>query len=370
MPSNVYADAMGEAYERLDGLGYERGDGVEFANHGPMGAEALATLGFGAEATSWVETYKRRMPHHDPPEARFRIDPSDEQCWREALGRFERAGDWEDLFGRELADRPWRDVLAQWWPRLVPGMMAGLTHGLIRTAHAIRCLAATEHPGSAVTELARGLAYWAARYTLLPGDVAFTGRHTIAEAVAGLSRIPLDDAQRGGRSRLANVQSAPGYAEALAALSPLAAGLRLSEMTSTFAGICLAHPDQPPVPMIHGVTAPAAMRIALAHLPDDQQMSSVAAMWRVHVTLLLMFTRDTGAEQQSLVIASDVGLPSWQDLFGRALAHGDEHVIKFTEACYRENALRPDPRFAAAVQTAIRRILEYGGAVAMGGLSR
>lgn len=36
--------------------------------------------------------------------------------------------------------------------------------------------------------------------------------------------------------------------------------------------------------------------------------------------------------------------------------HGDEHVIKFTEACYRENALQPDPRFAAAVQTAQRRI--------------
>lgn len=32
--------------------------------------------------------------------------------------------------------------------------------------------------------------------------------------------------------------------------------------------------------------------------------------------------------------------------------HGDEHVVKFTEACYRENALQPDPRFAAAVQTA------------------
>ncbi|KDO93473.1 hypothetical protein MAVA5_19270 [Mycobacterium avium subsp. hominissuis A5] len=29
--------------------------------------------------------------------------------------------------------------------------------------------------------------------------------------------------------------------------------------------------------------------------------------------------------------------------------HGDEHVVKFTEACYRENALQPDPRFAAAV---------------------
>lgn len=110
--SNVYSDAMAEAYQRLDGLGYERGEN-DFANHGPMAAEALCTLGFGDEVATWVEHYKRRMDHHDPPEPRFRIDPSDEQSWREALGRFARAGDWEDLFRRELADRPWREVLAQ-----------------------------------------------------------------------------------------------------------------------------------------------------------------------------------------------------------------------------------------------------------------
>jgi hypothetical protein len=348
MSSNVYGEAMTDAYERLDGLGYERGE-REFANHGPMAAEALCTLGFGDEAASWVEDYKRRMTHHDPPEPRFRLDPSDEQSWQEALGRFERAGDWENLFRRELTDRPWREVLARWWPRLVPGLMAALTHGLIRTAHAVRCLAATDRPEDlALTELARGLAYWAARYTALPGEVT-TGEQMLTEAIAGLCRTS-------ERSRLADLQSSPAYVEALGALHPLPAGRRLSEMTSTFAGVYLAHPDGPPVPLIHGVTAPAAMRIALAHLPDDQQAPSVAAMWRVHVALLLMFTQGAGTEHDSLAAASETGLLSWQDLFGRALENGDEHVIKFTEACYRENALQPDPRFAAAVQAALHRI--------------
>ncbi|GBE66063.1 hypothetical protein MFM001_25250 [Mycobacterium sp. MFM001] len=343
----MYSDAMAEAYRRLDGLGYERGEN-DFANHGPMAAEALCALGFGDEVASWVEDYKRRMDHHDPPEPRFRIDPADEQSWREALGRFERAGDWEELFRRELADRPWREVLAQWWPRLVPGLLAALTHGLIRTAHAVRCLTAAAHPDdAALTELARGLAYWAARYSLLPGEVAFAGERTIAEAIAGVGR---------GRSDLAQLEDSPGYAEALRALSPLDAGRRLSEMTSTFAGVYLAHPDGPPVPMIHGVTAPAAMRIALAQLPDELHDPSVAAMWRVHLAMLAMFTRDVGAEAQSLEIASRAGLPSWRDLFGRAAENGDEHVIKFTEACSRENALQPDPRFPAAVQAALDRI--------------
>src|SRR5262245_22219767 len=34
----------------------------------------------------------------------------------------------------------------------------------------------------------------------------------------------------------------------------------------------------------------------------------------------------------------------------RALANGDENVIKFTEAALRENSLRPDPRSPAANQ--------------------
>lgn len=225
----------------------------------------------------------------------------------------------------------------------MPGLLAALTHGLIRTAHAVRCLSAAVHPDdAALAELARGLAYWAARYAPLPGEVAFVGEQTIAEAIARVGRGRSDDS--------------PSYVEALTVLSPLDAGRRLSEMTSTFAGVYLAHPDDPPVPMIHAVTAPAAMRIALAQLPDGLHEPSVAAMWRVHVAMLAMFTRDAGAEQQSLDIASRNGPPSWQDLFGRAAENGDEHVIKFTEACARENALQPDPRFPAAVQAALDRI--------------
>ena len=44
------------------------------------------------------------------------------------------------------------------------------------------------------------------------------------------------------------------------------------------------------------------------------------------------------------------------DLQRRALEHGDEHVIKFTEAALREHALRPDPRFPAAIVAAHDRI--------------
>jgi hypothetical protein len=38
-------------------------------------------------------------------------------------------------------------------------------------------------------------------------------------------------------------------------------------------------------------------------------------------------------------------LPAKDEIIDRAVFSGDEHAIKFTEACLREHALRPDPAF-------------------------
>ena len=37
-----------------------------------------------------------------------------------------------------------------------------------------------------------------------------------------------------------------------------------------------------------------------------------------------------------------------EDLIDRSIATEDEHAIKFTEACLRENMIRPDPVYVAA----------------------
>ena len=39
-----------------------------------------------------------------------------------------------------LPERPWQDVLTEWWPRLLPGIAAGATHPVIRVGHAVRTL--------------------------------------------------------------------------------------------------------------------------------------------------------------------------------------------------------------------------------------
>lgn len=109
------------------------------------------------------------------------------------------------------------------------------------------------------------------------------------------------------------------------------------------------------MPLIHGLTAPAALRIVLPHLAPGYHDISLAALWRLHPALLTMLTRSTGYEASSLQEARSTAT-SWNELFGRALAHSDEDVVKFTEACYRENAIQPDQRYAAAVLTAQHRI--------------
>src|SRR6185369_3666962 len=97
-----YGDAMADALDRLDDLGYERAGQADLANHGPMGAEVLAVLGHGDAIPGWVKAYRAAMPHHERPARRHDLDPADESSWRPALGAINRAGDWEYLFQREL----------------------------------------------------------------------------------------------------------------------------------------------------------------------------------------------------------------------------------------------------------------------------
>ena len=63
-------------------------------------------------------------------------------------------------------------------PRLAPGLMAAATHGWLRTAHAVRGLGRRQTP-ERLAELARGLAYWAARYQEVPGPSRPSGTLTV-----------------------------------------------------------------------------------------------------------------------------------------------------------------------------------------------
>ncbi|MEU9341548.1 hypothetical protein AB0D74_10040 [Streptomyces sp. NPDC048278] len=307
MAALTYSDAMNGALERLRSVGYEHGR--SFVNHAPMAAEALAHMGYADEVPGWVEGHLRSHTFHDVPERRFALDPADEADWRQALGAFGRVADWTALFERELAEGEWTDVLARWWPRLLPGMSGVLTHGVIRTAHAVRAVV-TAGPDNRLqrAELAQGLGYWAARYA--EGGV-------VVEEAGG----------DGG--------------DVVRALDELVA-----EFSGIYATLSLPHP----VPLIHSVTGPAAVRLVVEHLPAEQRWPSYRVARAVSRTMLDWF---------HAVPRPAAPLPEVPDpaaLFAEAVQIGDEHAIKLAEVAVRHEALAPDPRHAAASHVANRAI--------------
>jgi hypothetical protein len=108
------ADALDDALDRLSAYDYLDGPGM--AVHGPMGAEALSTLGHDDLVAAWVEDYKARHDVIAAPPTAGRLDPGNEAGWRAALGDPARLSDWATLFAGQLQDHPWPDVLASWVP--------------------------------------------------------------------------------------------------------------------------------------------------------------------------------------------------------------------------------------------------------------
>ncbi|MFN0145145.1 MAG: hypothetical protein ACKVT1_01430 [Dehalococcoidia bacterium] len=331
-----------DALEMLVDRGPEFHGGL--SNHGPMAAEALMALGRGEAMVPWVERYRSRLD--DAPRGIAPIAPDE---WREALGEIARVADWERLFERELAFAPWGDVLAAWTARLAPGLMAGATHGLIRTAHAARNLAAGE-TAPRLQELARGLAYWAARYQALPGAPGGGGLG-VAQALSRVPILPYDGHRRG--LIFDEVRALDGWSPFGPAAGLLDTGgdvsRTLSELTAAMAGLYLANNSHAPIAFIHGVTAPSALRMLAPSLPPETVRAALGYAWQACAALYATYGRESAGEVVVAVTPAD-------DLVDRAVDCGDEHAIKFTEACLREHALNPDPVYLAAAADVSQRL--------------
>ncbi|MEU6853163.1 hypothetical protein ABZ901_24940 [Actinacidiphila alni] len=334
-----YGTAVNEALERLGHAGFFLGTGTQlrgFALHAPMGAEALAALGHGDQVPDWVEWYAAHRGLGAPPDLFAPIDAVDPSSWRAALGEARRLADWATLFRHEIDAEGWRATLATWWPRLTPGMFAGLTHGVIRTAHAVRGITAVSAPSTAqLHELANGLAFWAALYQPANGAAARGAR-----AVGAVRTL--------GRQRGSTLFAA---ADALLETSVDAA---LAELTATGAArYTLVRPGGNPVPAIHAVTAPAAVRMTLPHLPPHLALPSYEAVRDVSGTLLNIFTGRGAPDPGPLSVdAHDPAVR--RRIVESAVDLRDEHAIKIAEAALREYADHADPRCFAAARHAVR----------------
>jgi hypothetical protein len=107
-------DTFDEALQLLRGTGSEVAGGVA-PNHGPMAAEALATVGRDDIVVAWADRYRRKL--NAMPPSRSPITTED---WAEALGAIDRFADWVAFFRTQLVEAPWRAVFREWIGRLLP----------------------------------------------------------------------------------------------------------------------------------------------------------------------------------------------------------------------------------------------------------
>ena len=127
-----------------------------------------------------------------------------------------RAGAWIAFFDRELAEAGGQAVVKEWVPRLA--LRSAVTHGLIRTRHAVRCLSAGE-TRHRIHELAEGLGYWAARDWRLPGRPSgHDFGHAPREAMQRIGRVHGSDCEAVGSmsQSLRGLHQQPTCAQAIA----------------------------------------------------------------------------------------------------------------------------------------------------------
>ncbi|HJU98804.1 MAG TPA: hypothetical protein VJ644_12585 [Jiangellaceae bacterium] len=351
---------LDEAYDRLHRTGPEFGGDEEgnngLSNHGPMAVEVLVRRGHEVDVPRWVDEYLPRL--EALPEEGDRITG---RTWRDALGDGRRVGDWTAYFSSQMTEQPWREVLATWWPRLLPGISAGATHGVIRVGHAIRTLLSGNEGATAQTELAHGLAFWAARWRSVPGVTAPAGT---LDAAAALDAVPHLPVQRGViASRIPKLADLAGWSASLTSLRPAADAVdveeRLTDLIDAATMRYLTHGYGSPVLLVHTATAPNAVLHALPVLPRRMWAPSLSAVWAASAAIVAMYEPAVALPRSDLPAAPTAADPAAESV-ERAAAHGDEHVIKFTDTAVEAYARTGDPdALAAAVHAS--QLLEPRG---------
>jgi Questin oxidase-like len=321
------------------GIALENGN----TNHAPMVAEALCALGRPEMVMPWLARYRDRMRPRAAPGQPIRSDD-----WREALGQRERFTDWALFFQNEIEHAAWPTVLDHWVERLAPGFCAAATHGVIRVGHAVRGLAEAATPNRRC-ELADALASWAATWQRLPEDNRRLPEILAPrEAIMRVPTVPSDQRRPGNIvAALAILEDMPWFAPIIgwvASEGPVAS--QIAEMTELFARVYLANARDIPttIAFIHAVTSLAALGHIVPHISEGTARTALRYAWQSGCALYACYGSSTVFSE-----AVEHCEKSERQLIDRAVENGDEHVIKFTEACLGRYAIAASVVYYAAI---------------------
>ena len=315
---------LDEALNRLDGVSPALANG--YYNHAPMVVEALCALGQGENALRWLDG---ELDSFTPcGSARTPIDPDD---WQTLIGSKDRDADWRAYFRAELEDKPWREVLTLWVHRLVDGFSTSACHAVIQTAHMSRALQ-SEVTSVRLNALANGLAAWADRYTPLPVEArANQGVLDFRATLSWVTALPDEHAPGEGAitAGYAQLVHAADFAETTS-LVDVSGDLEMRfdalmlEMTRLF-----LHHARTPFTFIvfaHAVTATAAARTLSEQAPDALGRRLLFRAFEHGAALMAAFS-PLALQSPEPIKALPPSHPAH-----RAAQHGDDHIIKLTEA--------------------------------------
>ena len=327
-------DVLDEAYARLAPTAPEYGGGL--SNHGPMAAEALVQLGRPDHVHDWLDGY---VKHLEPAPATV-ARPAE----RPRLGRPDTYPQWLAWFDAELAERPWRDVLAAWLPELTPGLASAAAHGWLRVAHGVHALRDVTTP-ERLQELAFGLAYWASCFERLPAEPRPAGSLDPSSALRAVPAHPdpasflISDALRG-------LADEPAFAPAVDAVDP--SQLTIAGIVDAVAPLAIAGGLQ--IVYVHAITAPSAALLLAGLVPTELDALLTAHAWQTVAALVAAYPVRVGS-----VRADDPGeAPAIDDLIDRALDCGDEHAIKVVAAAAAAERAGASPFARLAAATLVR----------------
>lgn len=358
MTSMAFSDALDQLHRKGPEFGGDEHGNNGLTNHAPMVVEVLDRRGYGDGIRRWTDRYVGKL--RDLPSS---VDAITDTTWHQALGAGDRIGDWTQYFRLAVAERDWRDLLIEWWPRLLPGIIAGSTHGLIRTAHSARALGRSPSPsGPELAELAHGLAFWAARSKPIPKATVPAGRLDAAGALAEIPRL----ADQSGVivSRLARLAELPGWTAAQRSLRPprdtAEVPAVLGQLVHAATVRYLGYGYGSPVLLVHTATAPNALLNTLPLLPAELWMPSLASVWSASAAIVAAY--EPARPQPRCELAALAGGTRPDDLIEQAVSHGDEHVMKFTDTAVDVFEATGDPD-ALAAAARIRSLISPPGGV-------
>lgn len=368
---------LDEALERFHIADLEYAGGR--ANHGPMAAEALESLGHQALIPALLDLYAPRLP----PAEKGRVLAGEELV--AARGRPERRADWVATFEARLEREDWRALVGRVVPDLLPGLFASAGHGLLRTAHAVRGLEREDSPLRR-RELARGLASWAAREQTLPGRPG--ARATAADRSRGLEVFFEALPRVGGRAAgeagsdaagdelfieaARRLETEPDFHAAIEAAPTPDEGADLEawlvELARVGAALYLSHPGAR-IAYVHAVTLPVALRELVPLLGAEPTRAGAGYVLQAVAALHVLFD-ERGEQEEGAGVgevtwevagappgaALDPATKSWDEIRYRAACSIQEHAIKLAEACWRLHAVTPDRVFRRAAADAALRL--------------